>query len=80
LADEATRRRIRLLGLNPESVGDSPHLSGARFVGQFLQDDFDFDLDIAITQCTANIGGHVLLSTHLDSSIYAAGGQGHIKH
>ncbi|MDO9130144.1 MAG: hypothetical protein Q7U34_09790 [Anaerolineales bacterium] len=34
LADSAARRRIRRLGLNPESVGESPHLSGARGVGQ----------------------------------------------
>jgi len=31
LADEATRRRIRRWGLNPESVGECPHLSGATY-------------------------------------------------
>jgi hypothetical protein len=43
LADNAARRRIRLLGLNPESVGECPHLSGARGVGRILQDGFEFD-------------------------------------
>jgi hypothetical protein len=33
LADKATRRRIRRWGRDPESVGESPHLSGARGVG-----------------------------------------------
>ena len=28
---------------------ERPHLSGARGVGQILQDDFDFELGIAIT-------------------------------
>ena len=32
LAEKATRRRNRFLGLNPTSVGESPHLSGARGV------------------------------------------------
>jgi hypothetical protein len=33
LADKTTRRRIRRWGQSPESVGKSPHLSGARGVG-----------------------------------------------
>ena len=44
LAGKATRRRIRRWELNPESVGESPHLSGARGVGQVLQDGFEFEL------------------------------------
>ena len=36
VADKAARRRIRRLGLNPESAGKAPHLSGARGVGPFL--------------------------------------------
>jgi hypothetical protein len=36
LAGKATSRRIRRLGLNPESVGERPHLSGARGVGQLF--------------------------------------------
>jgi hypothetical protein len=36
LADKATRRRIRRWGLNPESVGECPHLSGARGVSRAL--------------------------------------------
>jgi hypothetical protein len=35
LADKATKRQIRRWGQNPESVGESPHLSGARGVGRF---------------------------------------------
>ena len=34
LADKATRRRIRRWGRIPESVGECPHLSGARGVGR----------------------------------------------
>jgi hypothetical protein len=37
---------IRLLGLNPESVGECPHLSGARGVGRFWQDACAFDVAI----------------------------------
>jgi hypothetical protein len=33
---EKARDRIRHLGLNPESVGERPHLSGARGVGLLL--------------------------------------------
>ena len=51
LADKATRRRIRHLGLNPESVGECPHLSGARGVGQVLQDGFEFELDTFVNHC-----------------------------
>ena len=36
LADKATRRRIRRLRLNLESVGERPHLSGARGVSPLL--------------------------------------------
>jgi hypothetical protein len=49
LADKTTRRRIRRWGQNPESVGECPHLSGARGVGRILQGDFDFELDILLT-------------------------------
>jgi len=55
LADKATRRRIRRWGQNPESVGERPHLSGARGVGQVLQDGFEFELGTSIT--IAYIGG-----------------------
>ena len=34
LADKTIRRRIRRWGCDPESVGDSPHLSGARGVSR----------------------------------------------
>jgi len=34
IGGKTTQRRIRRLGLNPESVGESPHLSGARGVGR----------------------------------------------
>jgi len=34
LADKATRRRIRRWSRLPESVGECPHLSGARGVGR----------------------------------------------
>ena len=54
LAGKATRRRIRRWGLNPESVGECPHLSGARGAGPVLQGGFEFELD---TLC---IGGQVL--------------------
>jgi hypothetical protein len=48
LAGKATRRRIRRLGLNPESVGECPHLSGARGVSPLswnLDDDFIEKMD-----------------------------------
>lgn len=51
LAGKTTRRRIRRWGQNPESVGESPHLSGGRGVGQVLQGGFDFDI------FTSYIGG-----------------------
>jgi hypothetical protein len=35
VAGKAARRRIRRWGKNPESVGERPHLSGARGVGRF---------------------------------------------
>ena len=45
MAGKAARSRIRRWGQSPESVGERPHLSGARGVGQVLQDAFDFELE-----------------------------------
>jgi hypothetical protein len=45
-------------GRDFESVGDSPHLSGARGVGQVLQDAFEFELDTPLI--TANIAWRFL--------------------
>jgi hypothetical protein len=56
VADKTTRCRIRRWGLNPESVGESPHLSGARGVGQILQDGFEFELDASISMCGLVLG------------------------
>ena len=60
LAGKTTRRRIRRWGHFPESAGNAPHLSGARGVGQVLQDGFDFDLDIAIHHWTAYFGEWII--------------------
>jgi len=38
-------RRRKMLGIAPESPA-----SGARFVGQFLQDDFEFELATAVNR------------------------------
>ena len=58
MAEKATRRRIRRWGRDPESVGECPHLSGARGVGQILQDGFEF---YAFAHTTACIGGLSLI-------------------
>jgi hypothetical protein len=42
LAGKPTRRRIRGWSQRPESAGKAPHLSGARGVGQVLQDGLIF--------------------------------------
>ena len=36
-------------GRFPESAANGPHLSGARGVGQILQDDFEFDFAYFLT-------------------------------
>jgi hypothetical protein len=46
LADKATRRRTCRWCRSPESAGSRPHLSGARGVGQVLQDGFEFGTDV----------------------------------
>jgi hypothetical protein len=53
IKDKAARRRIRRWGQNPESVGECPHLSGARGVGRISQGDFEFELN------TAYIGAYI---------------------
>jgi hypothetical protein len=40
----------------PESAGECPHLSGARGVGQILQDGFEFELDAFISMCGPVLG------------------------
>ena len=51
VAGKATRRRIRRWGLNPESAAERPHLSGARGVGQVLQDGFELKFDASMIHC-----------------------------
>lgn len=43
-------------GRFPESVGDNPHLSGARGVGRSLQDGFE--LDTSLSQWTGLVVMH----------------------
>jgi len=38
-------------------VGECPHLSGARGVGRFLQDGFEFELDASNKALHKSVGG-----------------------
>jgi hypothetical protein len=58
------------LGLNPESGGECPHLSGARGVGQVLQDSFEFEFDTVVNQWATPRDGYLVVALYITPVLF----------